>query len=171
MSHREMLNHYRQPGQVRWIGLRPARGQPMTVVEQVEARPEKGLVGDLFQGPPGAPRQVTLIQAEHLAVVGQLLQRQEAIDPALTRRNIVVSGLNLQSLKHKQFRIGQAILKGTGNCAPCHQMEASLGHGGYNAMRGHGGITATVIQGGLIAVGDRVEFFDQELAEEALESD
>ena len=34
---------------------------------------------------------MTLIQAEHLQVVGQLL-RCEAIDAALTRRNIVVAG-------------------------------------------------------------------------------
>ncbi|MBX3416656.1 MAG: MOSC domain-containing protein [Pirellulaceae bacterium] len=167
MNQHRMHGQYRQSGQVTWIGLRPSRGEPIQTVNDVEASTDSGLVGDFFQGPPGAPRQVTLIQAEHLAVVGQLLGHSEPIDPALTRRNLLVSGINLQSLKHKQFRIGTAILKGTGNCAPCKQMEANLGLGGFNAMRGHGGITATVIQSGVIKVGDSVEFFEQELNEKA----
>ena len=79
------------------------------------------------------------------------------IDPKLTRRNIVVSGINLLSLKHQQFQIGSVILQTTGICAPCKRMEENLGLGGYNAMRGHGGITATVIEEGEIKLGDIVE--------------
>ena len=79
------------------------------------------------------------------------------IDPKLTRRNIVVSGINLLSLKHHQFRIGDVTLETTGICAPCSRMEENLGAGGYNAMRGHGGITATVIEDGEIKLGDSME--------------
>ena len=79
------------------------------------------------------------------------------INPKLTRRNIVVSGINLLSLKHQKFRIGSVILETTGICAPCKRMEENLGVGGYNAMRGHGGITATVIEEGTIKLGDTIE--------------
>ena len=79
------------------------------------------------------------------------------IDPKLTRRNIVVSRINLLSLKHQTFRIGSVILETTGICAPCKRMEENLGPGGYNAMRGHGGITATVIEDGEIKIGDTIE--------------
>ena len=99
---------------------------------------------------------MTLIQQEHLNAVSSIL-RKKGIDPKLTRRNIVVSGINLLSLKHHQFRIGDVTIETTGICAPCSQMEENLGAGGYNAMRGHGGITATVIQEGEIKLGDIIE--------------
>lgn len=152
---------YPHPGKVCWIGLRPGRGQPVEVVEQARATREGGLSGDRFSGKPGADRQVTLIQAEHLDTVARLLERG-SVDPALVRRNIVVSGINLTSLKGQRFAIGDVVLLGTGACPPCGQMERNLGPGGFNAMRGHGGITACVIIPGNLAVGDPVRFVDVE---------
>ncbi|MEC8184118.1 MAG: MOSC domain-containing protein [SAR324 cluster bacterium] len=70
-----------------------------------------------------------------------------------------VSGINLLSLKHQSFQIGEAVLQTTGICAPCSRMEENLGPGGYNAMRGHGGITAKVLQAGEIQIGDPVRLF------------
>jgi MOSC domain-containing protein YiiM len=68
-----------------------------------------------------------------------------------------VSGINLLSLKGLRFRIGEAVLEGTGPCDPCSRMEENLGPGGFQAMRGHGGLTARVIEAGTVCVGDRVE--------------
>jgi MOSC domain-containing protein YiiM len=151
-----LLNTLPQTGEVLWIGLRPGPRLPVEVVEGAEAVPGSGLVGDRFRGRGAeSQRQVTLIQAEHLTAVGSFLGGGP-IDPALLRRNIVVSGLNLLALKDKRFRIGDALLEYTGNCHPCSRMEEVLGPGGYNAMRGHGGITARVIEGGLIRVGESV---------------
>ncbi len=151
-----LLNSLPQTGEVLWIGLRPGHRQSVESVEGAEAVPGDGLVGDRFRGRDAeSKRQVTLIQAEHLAAVGSFLG-SGPIDPALLRRNIVVSGLNLLALKDKRFRIGDAVLEYTGQCHPCSRMEEALGPGGYNAMRGHGGITARVIEGGLIRVGDGV---------------
>ena len=152
---KELLATFAQPGIVKWIGLRPERRAQVLEVGEVVADTKIGLEGDRFSGKPEAKRQVTLIQHEHLAVMAQLLGREE-IDPALLRRNIVVSGINLQALKQRNFKIGSATLYGTGNCAPCSRMEEALGTGGYNAMRGHGGITAYVIDAGKISVGDSV---------------
>jgi MOSC domain-containing protein YiiM len=94
-----------------------------------------------------------LIQAEHLAVLGALLRRGP-VDPTLLRRNLLVRGVNLLALKGRRFRIGDALLEGTGPCPPCSRMEEVLGPGGYNAMRGHGGLNARVIEGGVIRLGD-----------------
>jgi MOSC domain-containing protein YiiM len=144
-----------QRGRVDWIGLRPPRGEPLQSVASVEAAPGQGLTGDRFKGTEASKRQVTLIQAEHLAAVASMLGR-EPFDPALARRNVVVSGINLYALRNARFRVGSLLLEGTGICAPCEQMERALGPGGFNAMRGHGGITARILQPGVIAVGDPV---------------
>ena len=149
----ELLATLPQTGRVTWIGVRPARRAVVTAVDAVEAIAGQGLAGDRYAHDGG--RQVTLIQAEHLAAVAAFVGRP-LLDPALLRRNIVVARLNLLALKARRFRIGGALLEGSGPCEPCSRMEEALGPGGYNAMRGHGGITARVVEGGLIRVGDAV---------------
>jgi MOSC domain-containing protein YiiM len=151
----DLLATLPQRGRVQWIGLRESRATPMTVVEAAKAEIGCGLIGDRFNGTAESRRQVTLIQAEHLDVVASLLGRKE-LDPALVRRNIVVSGINLLALQHSKFSIGAVVLEGSGGCHPCSRMEAALGAGGFNAMRGHGGITARVLYPGLIRLGDEV---------------
>jgi MOSC domain-containing protein YiiM len=111
-----------------------------------------GLEGD--HGRAGK-RALTLIQAEHLPVIASLSGRA-AVAPALVRRNLLVSGINLNALRGVRLALGAAVVEITGPCAPCSRMEAALGAGGYNAMRGHGGWCAEVLQPGRIALGDRV---------------
>jgi MOSC domain-containing protein YiiM len=151
-----LLDTLPQVGRVEWIGVRPARGEAMVALEEVQVRLE-GIEGDRFSGRVGSPRQVTLIQQEHLSVIAAYLHR-ESITPSLLRRNVVVSGINLLALKDKSFRIGEAVLECTGLCHPCSKMERLLGEGGYNAMRGHGGITARVHEAGLVRLRDAVSY-------------
>lgn len=156
-----LMQNYAQSGSILWIGLRTASRQPMQEVEEAVAKVGTGLEGDRYKGKPDSKRQVTLIQAEHLAAVGSYLG-QSTIDPLLTRRNVVVHGLNLLALKDKRFRLGDAELEYTGECHPCSRMEENLGHGGYNAMRQHGGITARVIREGKFKLGDAIEVIPNE---------
>lgn len=128
----------------------------MLAVEVATLRPGEGAEGDRWQGRPGGGRQVTLMQAEHLHAIGIYLGR-EMVSPELLRRNVVVAGINLLSLKGRRFRLGPAVLETTGECHPCSRMEETLGPGGYNAVRGHGGITARVMAGGAVRVGDAIE--------------
>lgn len=150
----ELMGTLPQTGAVEWIGVRPGRDLPMEVLDEVQATAGNGLEGDRFSA-NNTEREVTLIQSEHVNVLASLLHR-ESVNPALLRRNIVVSGLNLLALKGKVFRIGDALLEHTGPAEPCSKMEAALGPGGFNAMRGHGGITVRILESGLIRLGDSV---------------
>ncbi len=146
-----------QTGRLEWIGLRPARRQPLLSVPEAEALADAHLAGDHARPKAGGKRQITLLQAEHLPAVAGFLGLPGALDPARLRRNLVVSGLNLLALKGRQVQIGDAVLLDiTGECHPCSRMEEELGPGGYNAMRGHGGLTAHIARGGRIRVGDAV---------------
>lgn len=150
----ELFDTLPQIGKVEWIGVRPERRAPIKVLGSVEADTESGLVGDRYAGSSGK-RQVTLIQYEHLPALASMLGLDE-LDPALLRRNIAISGINLLALKGKQFTIGDSLLEYTDLCHPCSFMEKTFGEGGYNAVRGHGGIMARVIRSGTIKLNDKV---------------
>lgn len=145
------------PGTLEWIGLRPARKEPMQIVDQVMALQDLGLEGDRrCKGTPGSGRQVTLICKEHLPVIAQFLGTDE-IPQALLRRNLLVSGINLYALRHQPFRIGEAEFIATAHCHPCSRMETALGEGAVAAMLGYGGFCARIIKSGRIRVGDKIE--------------
>ena len=150
----ELKSKFAQHGKVDLILVRTERIGLPRAVAQVNAMTQIGLEGDHYKS-KGGKRQVTLIMQEHLDAVASILNI-EKIDPLLIRRNIVTSGINLLSLKDKQFQIGDVLFEYSGECHPCSRMEENLGLGGYNAMRGHGGITARVINGGIINSGDRI---------------
>ncbi|MDB5236827.1 MAG: molybdenum cofactor sulfurase [Hymenobacter sp.] len=146
-----------QTGRLEWIGPRPVRREPPVPVLEAELKTDSHLLGDHARPKAGGKRQLTLIQHEHLAAVAGYLGLDAPLDPGRLRRNLVVSGLNLLSLKNRQIQIGdEVILDITGECHPCSRMEEELGPGGYNAMRGHGGLTAHIAQGGRFRVGDVV---------------
>jgi MOSC domain-containing protein YiiM len=164
---RHLSRQFPHAGRVQAIVLRPARDAPALSVARALALPERGLQGDRSAARPasrpgGGKRQVTLLQAEHLPLVAAWAGLAQ-VTPALLRRNLVVEGLNLVAARTLfadqplELHIGVAVvLQLTGPCDPCSKMEATLGPGGYNALRGHGGMTARVLQGGGIAVGDAV---------------
>lgn len=148
-----LIARHASKGRLDWIGLRPARYEPL-ITPQSAVITLSGLEGD-HRARPGK-RAVTLIQAEHIPVIAALAGHEE-IAPETLRRNLVISKLNLSAIRKNRLRIGGALLALTGPCAPCTRMEKALGYGGFNAMRGHGGWTAEVIEEGEIRIGDMAE--------------
>ena len=145
------------PGTLTWIGLRSERRGQVTPVERAKAIATKGLEGDhRMDKTPGSARQVTLISEEFMQQIAHFTGLS-AIDPVLLRRNLVVSGINLNALRHQRFQIGEAVFEATALCHPCSRMDAALGKGGVAAMIGHGGLCARILNTGYITVGDRLE--------------
>lgn len=148
----ELIARYAQPGRILWIGRRVARRAAMQMLDRVWIDAQ-GLTGDHGVS---VKRAVTLIQQEHLAVIGAMLGRGP-VAPADLRRNLVVAGLNLTALRGRRVEVGSTLLEITGPCAPCSRMEETLGRGGYSALRGHGGFCAAVIRPGWVALGDAMK--------------
>ena len=148
-----------RPGELVWIGVRPARRAPIEPRTTATLVAGRGIEGDHYDTRRDGPRQATLIATEDIEAIASFLG-QTTIPPEFLRRNLVTRGLNLLALKGRRFRVGSTLLEGTGECAPCSQMEELLGPGGYNAVRGHGGITARIIEGGPVTIGDAVAVAD-----------
>ncbi len=150
-----LLSAPMRPGQLVWIGLRPARGAPIITPTRATLIAARGIDKDRYETRRNGGRQVTLISSEALSAIASYLGR-DVVEPALMRRNLVTRGINLTALKGQRFRVGPALLEYSGECAPCSRMETTFGPGGYNAVRGYGGITARILEGGEIRVGDAI---------------
>ncbi|PLW68176.1 MOSC domain-containing protein [Pseudohalioglobus lutimaris] len=143
-------------GTLEWIGVRPARRSPMRELACVNALAGLGLAGDhRSEKTPGSGRQVTLISREFIAQIAHFTGAKH-IDPAILRRNLVVSGVNLNALRYQRFRIGEALFEAGALCHPCSRMEQALGKGGVAAMLGHGGLCCRILESGKVGVGDRL---------------
>jgi MOSC domain-containing protein YiiM len=152
----EKLRREVVPGKLEWIGLRTERRGQINIVEHAEAIVGLGLHGDhRCLKTPGSARQVSIISREYIHQVEQQMG-MDFIDPALLRRNLVISGMNMNLLRFQRLQIGEAIFETSALCDPCSRMNENLGKGGAAAMFGYGGLCAKIIQGGLISVGDEV---------------
>lgn len=152
---RDLMDRHHRAGRVAWIGVRPERRATPRVLHRAEVGPG-GLRGDHVArlGDRAGKRAVTLLQGEHLDVIGALCGT--AATPEALRRNLVVTGINLAALKGRVMAVGAARLRLVSPCPPCSRMEETLGSGGYSAVRGHGGWYAAVEAPGPITVGDAV---------------
>jgi MOSC domain-containing protein YiiM len=112
-------------GAVAWIGLRPARKAAMVAPASARLVAGRGLEGDHYDSARNGPRQLTLVAVEDLAAIAAFLG-QDAVAPGQLRRNLVTRGVNLMALKDRRFRIGDVVLQGSGECAPCGLMEITL---------------------------------------------
>ena len=79
-------------------------------------------------------------------------------EPGETRRNVVVEGVDVYALLHREFRIGAVRLSGSEPTLPCRIPSAVAGKTGFaEAYHGRGGIRAEVLSDGIISIGDFIQ--------------
>lgn len=149
-------------GTVTAIYRAPVATAVMEHVTGVDAIEGVGLQGDRYangsgtwSAPDRAHGQLTLIEAEALAAV--TTEAGIAVDGADSRRNIVTSGVPLNHLVGRRFRVGKTILEGVRLCEPCAHLEKVSGKALRRPLVHRGGLNAIIVTGGAIAVGDPVE--------------
>jgi MOSC domain-containing protein YiiM len=128
-------------------------------VEEIEAVPGRGLVGDRYcvqQGTfskPGSPdREVTLIEIEAI----EALRRENTeimLEPGRARRNLVTRDVPLNHLVGKGFLVGDVLLHGIRLCEPCGHLESLTQNGVKEGLCHRGGLRAQILRGGSIRVG------------------
>jgi MOSC domain-containing protein YiiM len=115
-----------------------------------------GLGTGTFSSYPGKGREVTLIEIEAI----ETLPPECSIEPAEARRNLLTRGVALNELVGRDFRIGEAVLRGVRLCHPCDHLEKLTRPGVLKALENRGGLRADIVQGGAIRAGDAVELME-----------
>jgi len=99
---RDLVRRFHGTGRLGAIVLRPDRLKDAVSVQEARAEPGLGLIGDhrslrLRQSDAQRHRELSLIQAEHLSLLG-VWTGQAPIAPERLRRNLVISGINIAAM-------------------------------------------------------------------------
>lgn len=147
-------------GRVEAIGIAAEAGGPLESVTEVAAIAGHGLEGDRYGADAGefsdgtaGKRDLTLISVEGLAALaadGIELSHLES------RRNVLVSGIDLNALVGHSFRIGEIECFGNERCVPCAHLQRLTKPGVLRGLVGRGGLRAGITRGGTLRVGDEV---------------
>lgn len=150
-------------GQLLAIGIAPQAKALLESRDSAEIVLGKGIVGDRYAAGLGAGQRgrtkdeqaITLIAEEDIAAACS--ESGLPITHLLTRRNLLVRGVPLQQLVSKYFRVGEVVLFGFEDCAPCGYLEKMTFPWIKQALNHRGGLRAVVVKGGQIQVGDAVQ--------------
>lgn len=144
-------------GVVTDLWLAAERAESPTERAAVEAVAGQGVRGDRYFRPADAEGpgvEVTLVEREALDAARR--DYDVTLPAGAHRRNVVTSGVPLNHLVGRRFRVGDAVFEGTGLCEPCAHMESLAVEGAREALVHRGGLEASIVETGEVAVGDDV---------------
>ncbi|HEX4640364.1 MAG TPA: MOSC domain-containing protein [Chthoniobacterales bacterium] len=127
---------------------------PLVEVSQIECVAGSGIRGDRFSNYRDDYKgQITFFSLEvfERLVTHFLLTNKSAGE---LRRNVIVSGIDLNDLIGQEFSIQSVRLRGTAHCKPCYWMNHAIAPGAEEFLQGNGGLRAQILTDGVIAVGD-----------------
>lgn len=124
---------------------------------EVRVQAGRGIVGDRYAGRTAhRAAAVTLVDAGELEAVADELGVPR-FDPALARRNVVLRGVDVMSLRGREVGIdcgdGPVRLLGRRAANPCAWMDVLLAPGAHLALRGRGGLRCEPVGSGVLRVG------------------
>lgn len=131
---------------------RPAGPEPMESVAEVECVAGSGLRGDrYFNHKPDYKGQVTFFSIETWEDLCVRFSEHEK-GPDTFRRNIVVGGIDLNTLIDRDFEVQGVRFHGTEEAAPCYWMNQAFATGAEQALKGRGGLRARILSSGKLRV-------------------
>ena len=126
---------------------KPSGKEPMARSPTAECVAGSGIRGDrFFDYKPDYKGQITFFSWE---VYESLCARfSHQCEPSAFRRNVLVKGVDLNTLIEQEFELQGVRFLGTEEARPCHWMEEAFGPGAEEALRGKGGLRAKILSNG-----------------------
>lgn len=150
-------------GELRFIYTARESGQALASIDEARLEAGKGLVGDRYYRGAGTfseklsgdPKQeITLIEAEEI----ERFNREHGLTLGYgeIRRNLVTTGVRLNDLVGRRFRVGAAELEGIELCEPCGHLSRTVASEVLPGLVHRAGLRARVVSGAVIRPGDAV---------------
>lgn len=137
--------------------------KPLSYIDSVEAVSGKGLKGDRYFYKKGTFNKSALDQTVREVSIlpfESLEECNKRIDSDLEfrdlRRNLVIKDFDYESLKDKEFYIGEAVFKIVRTAPPCRYLSRVLEKDMMAGLKYIGGYRAIIVQSGIISVGDKI---------------
>ena len=132
---------------------RAADDYPLEDVESIECVAGRGIRGDRFYDYRHDYKgQITFFSHE---VFERLSATFPSIEkgPGALRRNVIVSGANLNALIGEEFELQGVRFRGTAHCKPCYWLDEAFCAGTEAWLKGNGGLRAQILTNGCLRTG------------------
>jgi MOSC domain-containing protein YiiM len=131
----------------------PAGEHATSEVASVQCRAGWGIEGDRFYGyRPDYKGQITFF-SDDVFVALQHELGVPALSPGVLRRNVLIAGVDLNTIIGWKFSVGGVTFEGTGEARPCHWMDHAVAPGAEEWLKGRGGLRARVLSDGAVKTG------------------
>lgn len=132
----------------------PSANHEVVCHETLELVAGRGIPGDrFFDWKDDYKGQLTLIDSQLVEDIRTHADKPD-LPASAFRRNVVTSGIDLNSLVGKKFRLAGILLEGTEECRPCYWMDEACGKPGTeDLMRGRGGLRCRILEDGMLPKG------------------
>ena len=124
------------------------------LVDLVRCVAGRGLEGDrFFDYKEDYKGQVTFFSQEIFEKMCETLDVYNK-STAVVRRNVVVSGVDLNELVGKRFTLQGIAFEGMKECSPCEWMDEAFAPGAMDFLKGRGGLRCRILTDGILKTGD-----------------
>ncbi|MGM0601655.1 MAG: MOSC domain-containing protein, partial [Candidatus Rifleibacteriota bacterium] len=144
--------------EVEKILISPEEGGKIKILPSVKAIEGAGFEGDRYAKDENRQKpanQATFIEAENIEAFAAATGKEVSAKDA--RRNIVTSGIRLNPLVGRKFRVGDAEFEGLELCEPCKGWAEKTQPEVLKFFAHKGGLNARIIKTGTISVGDKIQ--------------
>lgn len=119
-------------------------------VDSIECVARCGIVGDrYFNHEEDYKGQITFFDWAVYERIRDNFDLTE-LDPEKFRRNVLVEGVDLNTLIGQKFTLQDIEFEGIEECRPCYWMDEAVNPGVHEALKGHGGLRAKILTSGTL---------------------
>ncbi len=121
----------------------------------IDCHAGKGIAGDRYYDyKPDYKGQLTFFD-EAVARKLELAFQLPTLDRSLFRRNVLLNGVDLNSLIGREFRMGDVVFSGSEECSPCYWMDEAVTPGAFEWLKGRGGLRVRILESGKLSLGEQ----------------